>query len=127
MDDIRLKKTTITADGREWTVVCNMNVLADVQEAHGGNLVEALEAALTHPLKTALEFAAAMINDAADAAGEDVRYTPSSLGRAIPAARPGEFSDRIMALVWAALDIGGDKGKEDKDEKQPAPEDGAGE
>ena len=70
--DIRQKTDTLTVGGKSYTITCNFNVLADVQAQYGGNLVAALREATTKPLHTALVFAAAMLNDAADAEG--VRY-----------------------------------------------------
>lgn len=119
--DIRQKTDTLTVGGKTYTITCNFNVLADVQAQYGGNLVAALREATTKPLHTALVFAAAMVNDAADAAGEAERYTPAELGRALPAAMPGVFADRILALVWAALDIG-EKKDEPADETPAAEE-----
>lgn len=114
--DIRQKTDTLIVGGKTYTITCNFNVMADVQAQYGGNLVAALREATTKPLHTALVFAAAMVNDAADAAGETERFTPAELGRALPAAMPGVFADRIMALVWAALEIGGEKKAEPADE-----------
>lgn len=118
--DIRQKTDTLTVGGKAYTITCNFNVLADVQAQYGGSLVAALREATTKPLHTALVFAAAMLNEAADAAGEPERFTPAELGRALPAAMPGVFADRIMALVWAALDIG--KKKAEPADETPASE-----
>lgn len=47
MSDIRLKKLPVKFDGREFVLTCNFNVLADVQEACGGNILNALESVNT--------------------------------------------------------------------------------
>lgn len=101
MADIRLKTAKYTVAGREYTLACNMNVLADVQEAHGGNLISALDK--TRSVKTALEFGAAMCNDCADANGWDERYTAKSLGRVLPAGEMRQFVDVVGDLIYSAI------------------------
>ena len=102
--DIRQKTEKIEIEGRELTINCNFGVLADVQEQYDGNLLQALEDARKKPLRVALTWAAAMINDALDAAGEGKRYTAAQLGRVLPTYMQGAFTDKIMGLVWAALE-----------------------
>lgn len=67
MSDVRLKKLPYELDGQQYTLRCNMNVLADVQEAYGGDLAPALSTRGT--LRSGLEFLAAMLNDDADQRG----------------------------------------------------------
>lgn len=101
MADIRLKTAKYTIAGREYTLTCNMNVLADVQEAHGGNLISALNK--VRGIGTALEFGAAMCNDCADANGWDERYTAKSLGRILPAGEMQRFVDVVGDLIYSAI------------------------
>lgn len=120
MTDIRLKTRRLNVGGRDYEITCNMNVLADLQEAHGGSIAEALDVS-GRGVRAALEIAAAMLNDAADAQGLPERFTDRSLGRLIPPARIGELSDIVTELVSAALadpepDPDGEAGAED-DEK----------
>ena len=102
MQDIRLKTRRLTVGGQEYEICCNMNVVADVQEMHGVTLSDALNVG-QHGLRTALEFAAAMINDAADAAGRPERYTPRQLGRILPPGQMDELYEIVSELVGAAL------------------------
>lgn len=85
MSDIRLKEYPFEFEGRSYTLRCNMNVLADVQEAYNGDLTPALS--LKGTLHSALEFLAAMLNEDADCRGLfesgelPKRFTAKQLGR----------------------------------------------
>lgn len=85
MSDVRLREVPFELDGRPYTLRCNMNVLADVQEAYGGDMTPALSTRGT--LHSSLEFLAAMLNEDADlqglfASGElPERFTARKLGR----------------------------------------------
>mgnify|MGYP003306883232 CR=1 FL=1 len=79
MIDIRLEEIPFEFDGKTYKMRCNMNVLADVQEACGGNIGDALRSGNT--LKSVLLFAAAMLNDYADEQGWPERFTAKQLGR----------------------------------------------
>lgn len=97
MSDIRLKKLPVTFEGREFVLTCNFNVLADVQEACGGKILDALESVNT--LKTTRLFLWAMINDAAAEMGLGP-YTERQVGRAFNLIK---LSPQIMDLVRSAL------------------------
>jgi len=79
MADVRIPSIPLNFDGRTFQLFCNMNVLADVQEAYDGNLI----AALRNPasLKVFLTFLTATLNDYADSQGWDLRYTVRQVGR----------------------------------------------
>ena len=47
MEDIRLKTEPFELDGKTYLLSCSMNVLADVQEAYGGKISNALSAKAT--------------------------------------------------------------------------------
>ncbi len=79
MSDIRLQELPFEFDGKTYLLRCNMNVLADVQEAYGGDIGEALEG--DSPLKSVTVFLAAMLNDYADEQGWEERWTPKAVGR----------------------------------------------
>ena len=98
--DIRLKTAKYTFDGQEMTLCCNMNVLADVQEAFGGNLSNALNNATT---KTVMCFLTAMINDYLDSEGSDKSYTVKQVGRLIPPSKLTEITSLVIELTTAAL------------------------
>ena len=100
--DLRLQSRRFEVGGKEYEILVNMNVLADLQEAHGGSLAEALDAGRGE-LHIALEVLAAMLNEAADAAGAKERFTARSLGRILPTARAGEIQTIVAELLHAAL------------------------
>ena len=101
MADLRLQTRRFELGGKEYEVLLNMNVLADLQEAHGGNFSEILDP--KQSFKMALEVLAAMLNEAADAAGEPERYTARGLGRILPIERSAEVRDLVNELLTAAL------------------------
>ena len=101
MEDIRLKAEPFEYDGKAYLLSCNMNVLADVQEAYGGKISIALSKKAT--VKACLEFLAAMLNDYADSQGWGERYTAKQIGRVLPPARMQEVTDKVMPLVAATF------------------------
>ena len=107
MDDIRLKTVDYQLDGVTYQLACNMNVLADVQEAYRGNLIQALNT--SSGLKGTLEFLAAMLTDAADtqgvedAAGCPKRFTARELGRKLTLKETMEAGKKIMPIIRAAV------------------------
>ena len=77
--DLRLPTMPFEFNGKVYEICCNMNVLADVQEAYGGSLM----AALKNPgsIKAATTFLCAMLNDCAESNGWPERYTVRQIGR----------------------------------------------
>lgn len=77
--DLRLQHMPFQFEGKQYILTCNMNVLADVQEAYEGNLM----AALWRPssLRAAMTFLAAMLNDYADDQGWDEHWTAKEIGK----------------------------------------------
>lgn len=95
MKDIRLKELPFTFEGKTYMLRCNMNVLADVQEAYEGNIYEALAGGSTY--KSLLHFLAAMLNDFADDMDWEERWTPKQLGRKL---KLGNLpKDELMELI----------------------------
>lgn len=113
MSDIRLKTKKYEIDGKTYILRCNMNVLADVQEINGGEIMAALSG--TRSIRTALQFGAAMLNDYADECGWPEHYTERSLGRLISTRDIGRFTDIITELIHSAL-AGDDDVQTDEDE-----------
>ncbi|MBO7670161.1 MAG: hypothetical protein J6S60_06180 [Oscillospiraceae bacterium] len=117
MRDIRLEELPLDLDGKRFLLRCNMNVLADVQELHGGMISEALNGG--KPTKSILEWMAAMLNDYADEQGWPERYTVKSLGRKISLAMVKDLD--VMGMVTRALvppsadKSGSDTGEENTD------------
>lgn len=107
MNDIRLKTVDYELDGKTYQLACNMNVLADVQEAYNGSLVRALNTA--SGLKGTLVFLAAMLTDAADTQGiEDadgcpLRFTARELGRKLTLKETVAAGEEIMPIIRAAV------------------------
>ena len=75
--DVRLKTEPFALNGKVYNICCNMNVLADVQEAYGGDFRNALNNPTS--LRTSLVFLAAMLNDAAKDLGRMLPVSASSI------------------------------------------------
>lgn len=110
--DIRQKVAPFEFDGKVFQLTCNMNVLAEVQEAYDGAISKALAGKGT--LRAVNVFLTAMLNDYADSQGWMERYDVKAVGRMLdpsPAAMTARNS-LIMGLVTAALSSA-NSGKED--------------
>lgn len=99
MSDIRLQELPFEFDGKTYLLRCNMNVLADVQEAYDGDIGAALEG--DSPLKSVTVFLAAMLNDYADEQGWEERWTPKTVGRKL--SLHGFPKADIMRLVTRSI------------------------
>jgi hypothetical protein len=108
MDDIRLKTAPFEWRGEKIELCCNMNVLADVQEAYGGNISRAFKGST---IRATLTFLTAMINDATD--GD---LTVREVGREIPISELGYISGVVLPLVTEALKSAGGEDAEKKTE-----------
>lgn len=94
-----MKEIPFELDGKRYKLRCNMNVLADVQEAYDGDFMESLNS--RQSMKSVLEFLAAMLNDYADEMGWPERFTAKQLGRKLYQDEvPGV---QIMSLVTEAV------------------------
>ena len=100
MEDIRLKHEPFEFDGRTYMLSYNMNVLADVQSAYGGDISRALNGRAT--TASFLEFLTAMLNDYADEQGWPL-LTRRQVGRKLAPARLNEMRDIVMALVLSSV------------------------
>lgn len=116
--DVRQKTAEFAYEGRVYDLTCNMNVLADVQEAYDGNLMRALKRVTS--LKVTLIFLAAMLNDAAetqDLRGEDGKLlivTAHELGRKLTLEQTTEAAQLIAGLIVAAMPEAEKDGKTQK-------------
>ena len=113
MADCRLPTMPFELNGKVYILRCNMNVLADVEAMHGGNLMEALSQ--PGKLRASMEFLTAMLNDYADEMGWEERYTPKSLGRLL-SPTPKEMKaiqNSITDLVVKAVTGGAEEPDED--------------
>lgn len=102
MMDLRLKEEPYVFDGHTYLLRCNMNVLADVQEAYGGNISAALRQSTS--VRTINTFLTAMINDYADEMGWP-SYTVKQVGRLLPTDSKSMTArtEMVMRLVTAAV------------------------
>ena len=99
MSGARMREIPYELDGKRYRLRCNMNVLADVQEAYDGDFMESLNSKSS--MKGILEFLAAMLNDYADEMNWPERFTAKQLGRKLRREEiPGV---EIMALVTEAV------------------------
>lgn len=117
MEDIRLKTADLEIGGKTYTLRCNNNVLADVQEAFG-SMSEALSG--RHGIRTAMTFLAAMLNDDADLQGWPERFTARTVGRMIPPAEMTQLEATVMELVASAFEAAPDDGAEAEGEAKNA-------
>ena len=107
METTKWKTVDYELDGRKYRLMCNMNVLADVQDEYNGNLVQALN---VHGLKSTLVFLAAMLTDAADTQGITdenglpLRFTSKQLGRKLTMHQTLEAGTQIYPLIQAAVE-----------------------
>ena len=107
MDTTKLKTVDYEFEGRKYRLVCNMNVIAPVQEAYNGNLRRALER--RHGIKSTLQFLAAMLTEAArkqhitDDSGLPLQFTAEQLGETLSWNETMEAGAKIWPLVEAAF------------------------
>lgn len=119
MRDIRLEETPFEFNGKTYMLRCNMNVLADVQEIYGGQILDAMTGG--SPTKSVMEFLAAMLNDYAEEMGWPERYTSRDVGHKLSPKAVRELD--IMGMVTRA--IAPPKPVSGADTEEPEPEDGA--
>ena len=122
--DLRQKELPFVFEGRTYKLRCNMNVLADVQEASGGRISASLSGKAR--FKNSLMYLAAMMTDYADEQGwtdengMPLTFTWRALGRVL---RPEEVPQaEILRLVLDALTPpkSGDAG-ENTEQPEPTP------
>ena len=78
-----------------------MNVLADLQELHGGTLEPLLSRKRT--MKNILETVAAAMNEYAYDQGWPERFTSRDVGKMMTVKRFGEIADRIIEMIFQAV------------------------
>ena len=120
--DIRQKELPFAFEGRTYKLRCNMNVLADVQEASGGRISTSLSGKAG--LKSCLMYLAAMMTDYADEQnwidddGMPLAFTWRALGRVLRAEDVPQTE--ILGLVLDAL-TPPKSGDVDENTQQPEP------
>ena len=112
---LRLEELPFEFEGKTYMLRCNMAVLEEIQDAHGGNLSEALDP--ERAIRSATEFLTAMLNDYADEQGWPERYTRKQVARKLSF---GELANgltaQIMGMVIRSMAVPG------KAADNPAPE-----
>ena len=115
MEDIRMKKHPFEYGGKTYELSVNMNVLADLQELHDGDLNAVLQKKRT--MKTVFEIAAASMNDYADGKGWPERVTAKELGRALGMGGFKRLCEPMMDMLIAAIREPDDQEQEEKNGK----------
>lgn len=87
--------------GKTYQLYVNMNVLADLQELHGGTLDPLLSRKRT--MKNVFETVAAAMNEYAYDQGWPERFTSRDVGKMMTAKRFGEIADRIIEMTFQAI------------------------
>lgn len=112
---LRLEELPFEFEGKTYMLRCNMAVLEEIQDAHGGDLSEALDK--ERAIRSATEFLTAMLNDYADEQGWPERYTRKQVARKLSF---GELANgltaQIMGMVIRSMAV------PDKTANNPAPE-----
>lgn len=104
METTKLKTADYTYNGRTYRLRCNMNVIAEVQEAYNGDLLRALDQ--RGGLKSTQTFLAAMLTEAADtqgmkdAKGLPLRITTREIGRELT----WQETLDAGAVIWPLID-----------------------
>lgn len=113
--DVRLKEVPFHFDCRDWTLCCNMWILAEVQEEEGGDFSALISG--KHEMKSILQFLAAMLNFDAKERGIPTRYTAREVGRKLTFPEFQQISGAVMELVVAAVKADDTAGDAPADEK----------
>jgi len=95
---LKLEEVPFEFEGKTYMLRCNMAVLEEIQDAHGGDLNEALDP--DHAISSALEFLTAMINDYAEDQGWPERYTRKQVGRRLSF---GDLANRVTKEVMGLV------------------------
>lgn len=118
--DVRLKHMDYEIDGHSLRLVCNMNVLADLQE-ECGDLMQLLETGRT--MRSFLRILTAMVNDAMDAAGVDAHYTVRQMGRKAGWKEFRRIGDEVFSIfISAIINDGAEPSAETSEKKAQASE-----
>lgn len=100
MPDMRMQPYTITVDGVDYPLVCNFNVLADIEDEYGTVFAGTHD---EHTFKFARFVLASMLNEACVAGGIEKEWTPREVGRKLPAAGY-EIGDLLLVVIKLIAD-----------------------
>lgn len=95
---LRLEQIPYEFEGKTYMLRCNMAVLEDIQEAHGGSIEDALDP--EHAIHSAVEFLTAMLNDYADEQGWPERFTIKQVKRKLSF---GEISTTLTSQIMGMV------------------------
>lgn len=95
---LKLEEVPFEFEGKTYMLRCNMAVLEEIQDAHGGNLGEAL--APDRAIRSATEFLTAMLNDYADEQDWPERYTRKQVARKLSF---GELANGLTAQIMGMV------------------------
>ena len=97
--DLRLKTLPFEYGGHTLQLCCNFNVLADLQAA--GELEEMLDE--KRSFRNFTRLLAALVNEAANAAGLDLSVTDREIGRAVSWKEFRRIQGDVFGLLFAAV------------------------
>lgn len=95
---LKLEEVPFEFEGKTYMLRCNMAVLEEIQDAHDGNLGEALDP--ERAIRSATEFLTAMLNDYADEQGWPERYTRKQVSRKLSF---GELANGLTAQIMGMV------------------------
>lgn len=117
--DLRLKTLPFEYGGHKLQLCCNFNVLADLQAT--GELEDMLDQ--KQSFRNFTRLLAALINEAANAAGLDLSVTDREIGRAVSWKEFRRIQGDVFGMLFAAvLAPDDDEAKPDDDEAEPTEE-----
>ena len=101
---LKLEEVPFEFEGKTYMLRCNMAVLEEIQDAHGGDLSEALDP--DRSIRSATEFLTAMLNDYADEQGWPERFTRKQLARKLSFGERlngAPIYNQVMRMVYRAM------------------------
>ena len=111
--DLRLKTLPFEYGGHNLQLCCNFNVLADLQAT--GELEDMLDQ--KRSFRNFTRLLAALVNEAADAAGLDLSVTDREIGRAVSWQEFRRIQRDVFGLLFAAVMAPDDDEAEPDDEE----------
>lgn len=100
---LRLEERPFEIEGTTYRLRCNMAVLEEVEDAHGGDFNEVMN---LPPRSAALEFLAAMLNEEERLRAAEKRWTAEELRHKLSLGMLREVD--VLSLVSRALSVSGE-------------------
>ena len=111
--DLRLKTLPFEYGGHKLQLCCNFNVLADLQA--NGELEEMLDE--KRSFRNFTRLLAALVNEAANAAGLDLSVTDREIGRAVSWTEFRRIQGDVFGLLFAAVMVPDDDETEQSEDE----------